>query len=159
VTLRSDDGDGGRQRQTSIAALMRHRDCRASSRSSQRAAERGRQPATWKDLTGQQQRLVELRLTHLLEAETGFRSGDPFRPAPGEPRPEYDPALVPLVTARRDAKVAELAAMREQEPQHARLLGLDRISLRTLERWTARYYRWGVMGCAPSPPRRLPAPI
>ena len=148
VALRSDDGGDGRQRQTSIAALMRHRDCRASSRSSQRAAGRGRQPATWKDLTGQQQRLVELRLAHLLEAETGFRSGDSFRPVLGEPRPEYDPALVPLVTARREAKVAELAALREREPQHARLLGLDRISLRTLERWAARYYRWGVMGCA-----------
>jgi len=84
VTLRSDDGDGGRQRQTSIAALMRHRDCRVSSRSSPRAAGRGRQLASWKDLTGQQQGLVELRLAHLLEAETGFRSGDPFRPAPGE---------------------------------------------------------------------------
>ena len=41
VTLRSDDGGDARQRQTSIAALMRHRDCRASSRSSQRAAGRG----------------------------------------------------------------------------------------------------------------------
>jgi hypothetical protein len=165
VTLRSDDGDGGRQRQTSIAALMRHRDCRVSSRSSPRAAGRGRQLASWKDLTGQQQELVELRLAHLLEAETGFRSGDPFRPAPGEPRPEYDPALVPLVTDRREAKVAELAALREREPEHARLLGLGRISLRTLERWAARYYRWGVMGCAddrwlrPCTGHQVPEPV
>lgn len=148
VTLRSGGSAGGRRRQARIATLMRHRDCRVSSRSSSRASGRGRQPATWKDLTGQQRRLVELRLAHLLEAETGFRGGDPLRPAAGEPRPEYDPALVPLVTARREAKVAELAVMREQEPEHARLLGLDRISLRTLERWAARYYRWGVMGCA-----------
>lgn len=28
------------------------------------------------------------------------------------------------------------------------MLGLDKISLRTLERWASRYYRWGVMGCA-----------
>jgi len=148
VTLRSGDGPGGRRRQTRLAALMQHRDCRVSSRSSPRASGRGRQPATWKDLTAQQQELAELRLAHLLEAETGFLSGDPLRPAPGEPRPEYDPVLVPLVTARREAKVAELAAMREREPEHARMLGLDRVSLRTLERWAARYYRWGVMGCA-----------
>jgi len=87
-------------------------------------------------------------LAHLLEAETGFRSGDPFRAGPGEPRPEYDPGLVPLVTDRRLAKVAELAALREREPEHAGLLGLGQVSLRTLERWAARYYRWGVMGCA-----------
>ena len=52
------------------------------------------------------------------------------------------------MTCRREAKVAELAALREREPGHARMLGLDRVSLRTLERWAARYYRWGVMGCA-----------
>ena len=148
VTLRSGDAAGRRERQTTVAALMHHRDCRVSSRSSQRASERGRQPATWKDLTGPQQQLVELRLAHLLEAETGFRSGDRFRAGPGEPRPEYDPALVPLVTSRRMAKVAELEALREQEPGHARLLGLNKVSLRTLERWAARYYRWGAMGCA-----------
>ena len=149
VTLRSGDGAAGRrERQTTVAALMHHRDCRVSSRSSPRASGRGRQPATWKDLTGPQQQLLKLRLAHLLEAETGFRSGDRFRAGPGEPRPEYDPALVPLVTSRRLAKVAELQAVREREPEHTRLLGLGKVSLRTLERWAARYYRWGVMGCA-----------
>jgi hypothetical protein len=149
VTLRSGDGAAGRrERQTTVAALMHHRDCRLSSRSSPRASGRGRQPATWKDLARPQQQLLELRLAHLLEAETGFRSGDRFRAGPGEPRPEYDPALVPLVTSRRLAKVAELQAIREREPEHARLLGLGKVSLRTLERWAARYYRWGVMGCA-----------
>jgi hypothetical protein len=148
VTLRSADGPGGRRKKTRLAVLMRHRDCRASSSSSPRSSGRGRQPATWKDLTRGQQDLVELRLAHLLEAETGFRSGDQLQAAPGEPRPEYDPELVPLATARRRAKVAELVALREREPGHARMLGLDRISLRTLERWAARYYRWGVMGCA-----------
>ncbi len=148
VTLRSGDGPGGRRKKTRLAVLMHHRDCRASSSSSPRSSGRGRQPATWKDLTREQQDLVELRLAHLLEAETGFRSGDQLRAAPGEPRPEYDPELVPLATGRRQAKVAELVALREREPDHARMLGLDRISLRTLERWAARYYRWGVMGCA-----------
>src|SRR5260370_28411477 len=76
VMLRPAGEPGGQMRQTTIAALMRHRDCRVSSRSASRipAAGRGRQPATWKDLTGQQQRLLELRLAHLLEVGTGFRS-------------------------------------------------------------------------------------
>ncbi len=52
------------------------------------------------------------------------------------------------MTDRRRAKVAELAALREREAEHARLLGLHKVSLRSLERWAARYYRWGVMGCA-----------
>ena len=56
--------------------------------------------------------MLELRLAHLLELDPGFRSGDPFQAGPGEPRPEYDPGLVPLVTDRRLAKVAELAALR-----------------------------------------------
>lgn len=166
VTLRSGAGAAGRrERQTTVAALMHHRDCRVSSRSSPRASGRGRQPATWKDLTRPQQQLLELRLAHLLEAETGFRSGDRFRAGPGEPRPEYDPALVPLVTSRRLAKVAELQAIREREPEHARLLGLGKVSLRTLERWAARYYRWGVMGCAderwlrPCTGHRIPEPV
>jgi hypothetical protein len=143
VILRSADGPG-RQRQTTLAALMRHRDCRVLTRTS----ERGRQPGTWTDLTEFQQQLLELRLAHLLEVETGYRGGDPLRAGSGEPRPEYDPALVPLVTDRRQAKVAELRGLREREPDHARLLGLTKVSLRTLERWAARYYRWGVMGCA-----------
>jgi hypothetical protein len=150
VVLRPVGDPSGQVLQTTIAALMHHRDCRVSTRSMPGlpAAGRGRQPATWKDLTDQQRRLLELRLAHLLEVETGSRSGDPFRAGPDEPRPDYDPALVPLVTDRRLAKVAELAALREREPEHARMLGLDRISLRTLERWAARYYSWGVLGCA-----------
>jgi len=150
VVLRPAGDPGGQVRQATIAALMHHRDCRVSTRSMPEvpAAGRGRQPATRKDLSEQQRQLLELRLAHLLEAETGFRSGDPFRAGPGEPRPDYDPALVPLVTDRRRAKAAELAVLREREPEHARMLGLGKVSLRTLERWAARYRRWGVMGCA-----------
>lgn len=94
---------------------MHHRDCRVSTRSLPRlpAAAQGRQPATWKDLSEQHQRLLELRLAHLLEVETGFRSGDPLRPGRGEPRPQYDPGLVPL-TDRRLAKITELAQLRER---------------------------------------------
>lgn len=76
-----------------------------------------RRPRTWK--AGRLE-LTELRMTHLLEVATGFRSGDPFHPGPGEPRAEYDPVTTTL-TERRHAKVAELAAL---DPQHAKLLGL-----------------------------------
>src|SRR5260370_8934887 len=102
VMLRPAGEPGGQMRQTTIAALMRHRDCRVSSRSASRipAAGRGRQPPAWKDLTGQQQRLLELRLAHLLEVETGFPGGDPFRAGTQGPRPEYEPGLAPRVTDR-----------------------------------------------------------
>lgn len=43
---------------------------------------------------------------HLLEATTGYRSGDPLHPVPGEPRPEYHPDLPQ--TRRIEAKAAEL---------------------------------------------------
>lgn len=150
VMLRPAGDPGGQVRQTTIAALMHHRDCRVPARTMPGvpAAGRGRQPATRKDLSEHQRQLLELRLAHLLEVEAGFRSGDPFRAGPGEPRPDYDPALVPLVTDRRRAKAAELAVLREREPEHARMLGLGTVSLRTLERWAARRRRRGVMGCA-----------
>ena len=45
------------------------------------------QPPVLDDLTDYQRQVVRLRVAHLLEAETGFRGGDPLRPGPGEPRP------------------------------------------------------------------------
>ena len=57
-----------------------------------RGAGRGRQPRTPGDLTPGRRELAELRMAHLLEVATGFRGGDPLRPGPGEPKPEYDPA-------------------------------------------------------------------
>ncbi|MBY8841907.1 Mu transposase C-terminal domain-containing protein [Streptomyces sp. SP2-10] len=46
---------------------------------------------------------------HLLEAVTGYRSGDPLTPEPGEPRPSYNPADPALTQrARIQAKAAEL---------------------------------------------------
>lgn len=67
-----------------------------------------------------------------MEVKYGYRSGDPMRPAPGEPRPEYDPDRTTL-TARREAKAVELAALRPQEAKL--LLGVARVGVRTLERW------------------------
>lgn len=44
----------------------------------------------------------------LLEARTGYRSGDPERALAGEPRPAYDPAKVPNKRRRMEAKAEEL---------------------------------------------------
>jgi hypothetical protein len=135
--------DGKRMR-VSVRFLVSHPQCRPSSRSAVAAADRGRQPKTLRDLSPHQRELAHLRLAHVLEACTGFRSGDPSRPGPGEPKPEYDPATTTL-TRRRHAKVAELRAL---DAGQARLLGLDRVSYRTLIRWDSGRRRSGVMGCA-----------
>ncbi|MGH3614771.1 MAG: hypothetical protein ACRDRK_19705 [Pseudonocardia sp.] len=76
--------------------------------------------------------------------ETGFRSGSPLRPGPGEPKPCYDPAIT-TVTQRRQAKVAELAAL---DADQARLLGLHQVGYRTLIRWETRRRQFGPIGCA-----------
>jgi hypothetical protein len=96
------------------------------------------------DLTEYQQRVVRLRFAHVCEAETGFRSGDPLRPEPGEPRAAYDPART-LLRDRLLAKVAELSALSGPD---AALLGVGQVSVRTLERWIAQCRRAGVLGCA-----------
>jgi putative transposase len=46
--------------------------------------------------------------SHLNEMWKGFRSGDPEWAQPGEPRPPYDPVLVPNLTDRLEAKANEL---------------------------------------------------
>ncbi len=74
------------------------------------------------DLSDYQRKILWLRVGHLLEAETGFRSGDPLHPEPGEPRPAYDPRTTTLGQRRR-AKVTELRALGGSE---AALLGLGR---------------------------------
>jgi len=136
------DSGGARQRVT-FRYLAHYSGCRPSSRTMQ-GAERGRQPKSVKDLKPDRLRLVELRYAHLMEVAEGYRSGSPLRPGPGEPRPQYDPDTT-TVTARRLAKVAELAAMDRQE---ARMLGLDRVGMRTLIRWQVKSRSEGVIGCA-----------
>ncbi|MFE9803731.1 transposase [Streptomyces goshikiensis] len=134
--------DGTRQR-VSFRFLANHPACRPSSRTASAGADRGRQPKTLRDLESGKRELAALRLAHLLEAATGFRSGDPLRPGLGEPKPEYDPATSTL-TSRRLAKVAELGAMDRRE---AKLLGLDRVSYRTLIRWDQKREEHGLVGC------------
>lgn len=103
----------------------------------------GRQPPVLADLTAHQQEVVRLRFAHLQEVATGFRGGDPLRPASGEPRAQYDPQRTTL-TQRRAAKVAELTVLSADE---AALLGFKHISVRTLERYGAACRRLGVLGC------------
>jgi hypothetical protein len=146
VALRSSDGE---QQYVTIRWLIQHPACRplAAARPQQAGgrplAEVARQPAAWEDLTPAQQQLLRLRVAHLLEAETGFRSGDPLQALPGEPRPAYDPATTTLGQRRR-AKAAELRALGCDE---AGLLGLDAVSERTLKRLAAAYRRAGMVGC------------
>ncbi|MFG2006648.1 hypothetical protein ACGFNU_46630 [Spirillospora sp. NPDC048911] len=128
----------------SLKFLANHPRCRTSSRTAMSGAGRGRQPPSVDDLTPARRRLAQLRLAHLLEVNTGFRSGDPARPGAGEPKPCYDPDATTL-TGRRLAKVAELAALEREE---ARLLGLDRVGYRTLIRWEQGRRRFGLVGVA-----------
>lgn len=143
VLLRDRDG---RQMAASIRFLINHAGCRQNTTTSGSlmAADRGRQPANLDDLPPARREQVLVRLAHLLEVETGFRGGDPLRPGPGEPRPAYDPAST-TVMQRRHAKIAELRAV---HPDEARLLGVERVSYRTLLRWEVQRRRFGAIGCA-----------
>lgn len=134
----------GQRMRVTFRFLINHPSCRQSSRSAALASGRGRQPATEADLTTHQRELIRMRVAHLLEVDTGFRSGDPQRPGLGEPQPRYDPATTTL-TQRRQAKVDELAAL---DPDQARLLGLHRVGYRTLIRWETRRRQFGPIGCA-----------
>jgi hypothetical protein len=96
------------------------------------------------DLADGEREQLHLRVAHLLEAETGFRSGTLLRALDGEPRPEYDPAATTL-GQRRAAKAAELRALGSE--QLKRLTGLEAVSERTLRRWAAAYWRSGIAGC------------
>ena len=98
---------------------------------------------TLDDLTDYQREVVRLRAAHVLEAETGFRGGDPLRPGPGEPRPASTRGRTTL-EQRRQAKVAELKALGAEE---AALLGLGQVSERTLKRMAAAMRDKGPAGC------------
>ena len=104
----------------------------------------GRQRPRAEDLEGHDLERAQIRLAHLLETETGYRSGSPYWAQPGEPRPGYDPERTTL-TERRQAKVAELKALDRREARH---LGLEWISERTLERMAALHEEHGLAGLA-----------
>jgi transposase InsO family protein len=60
-------------------------------------------------------------LADLNEASFGYRSGDPGRPLPGEPRPEFDPVCTTL-RQRLDAKAAQLGCSAERLRKRRRAL-------------------------------------
>src|SRR5713101_4993863 len=78
---------GGEERWRSIRWLLHRPHCRPASYDAAEPARPAVQPPVLDDLTDYQRQVVRLRVAHLLEAETGFRSGDPLNPEPGEPRP------------------------------------------------------------------------
>ncbi|MGW8780232.1 transposase [Streptomyces sp. NPDC055796] len=136
-------GPGGEVESRSFRWLVGHPECwpGATARASQLG---GIQPVTAADLTGVQLRRARMRAAHVLEAETGYRSGSPVRALPGEPRAAYDPAST-TVTQRRRAKALELAALNREE---AELLGLSYMSERTLERLAGACGKDLVAACA-----------
>lgn len=67
------------------------------------------------DLTEPDLARARIRQEHLLEVETGHRSGSRFWACPDEPRPGFDPALTTLAE-RRLAKVRELRASTTASP-------------------------------------------
>lgn len=106
-------------------------------------AEAGGQPLI-EELSEQDLGRARIRLEHLLEVETGFRSGSRYWARPGEPRPAFDPATTSL-GGRRRAKAAEMGELSEAE---AARLGLESASERTLQRMAARYRESGLVGLA-----------
>ncbi|MEU7456581.1 hypothetical protein [Streptosporangium roseum] len=126
---------GAEQRWRSIRWLVHHRDCQSVPAEIEVVDGLVGQPASLDDLTAYQQQVLRVRVAHLLETETGFRGGDPLHPDPGEPRPAYDPQGTTLGQRRR-SKVAELRGLGVEE---AALLGLGRVSERTLKRMAAAW--------------------
>ncbi|MEU1891192.1 transposase [Streptomyces pristinaespiralis] len=146
VTLVGSAGDTWR---ASLGELIHRPDCRPSTRTRRDlpSASRGRQPKAMEDLRPEQRELVMLRLDHIREVETGYRSGDPLAALWHEPRPEYDPAATTL-TERRMAKVEELRKAAIENSEVAKKLGLHKVSLRTLIRWDVGRRRFGPVGLA-----------
>ncbi|MEU3786452.1 transposase [Streptomyces sp900129855] len=144
VTLVDDDGETWK---TSVSALIHRPDCRPSTRTRADlpASDRGRQPKAMDDLELGERTIVELRMEHLREVETGFRNGHPLAALPHEPRPQYDPNTTTL-TERRLAKVDELRKAAAEAPAQAKVNGLHRVSLRTLIRWDTARAKYGPVG-------------
>lgn len=134
---------GAGERWRSIRWLVHHPDCQPVPDGDAERARPAGQPPAMDDLTGYQREVVRMRVAHLLEAETGFRGGDPLRPGPGEPRRLYDPRRTTLGQRRR-AKAAELRSLGTDE---AAMLGLGQVSERTLKRMAAAWRDRGPAGC------------
>lgn len=133
----------GEVRVRSFRWLVHHPDCRMLPASGGLVAARfGGKAHDLCDLTDYQRAMVALRVEHVLEVEYGYRAGDRSRALPGEPRPGYDPAMNTLAE-RRACKAGELEGLGSTE---AAMLGLDRLSARTLRRWAADWREQGARG-------------
>lgn len=94
--------------------------------------------ALFDELGREQKEMCWRKFAELREALTGYKSGSPLNARTVEPRPEYDPALVPSKTQRFENKAQELRAAG---------FGVS-ASVRTLERWQQRYEQFGLYGLA-----------
>lgn len=130
-------GDGGESTEKSFRWLVNHPTLRVVQPIVRPEPDCGvGQPVRLEDLEPEEQDRVRMRVAHVLEAETGYRSGTPHVALPGEPRPAYDPPVTTLGQRRR-AKAAELAAMDRaglaaMDRDEARMLGLSHMGLSTL---------------------------
>lgn len=77
-------------------------------------------------LSKDQMKVLSLRVAHVYEAQTGYRSGTATVALPDEPKPQYDPVRTTL-TERRSSKAREL------DNEHAAALG-TKMSVSTLRR-------------------------
>ncbi|MFI8461687.1 transposase [Kitasatospora sp. NPDC085464] len=124
-------GPGGERERRSLRWLANHPDLRSAASEGPAVS---RQSVVLSDLTEDQLVRARLRAEHLLEAETGYRSGSPLRALPHEPRPGFDPET----TFLKDRRLAKAREIKEMSPAEAKRLGLEHLSFRTLERLGAR---------------------
>ncbi|MFD4242970.1 transposase [Streptomyces sp. NPDC058525] len=138
-----DQGEGETEVRT-IRWLINHPDCVPVKAAITTGIASGHQPVARTDLSEVQLDRARRRAEHVLEAETGYRSGSPLRARPGEPKPAYDPART-TVSERRRSKAAELGALDRGD---AAALGLLNMSERTLRRLASQSATELVTGCA-----------
>ncbi|MFD8703049.1 hypothetical protein ACFV1W_10575 [Kitasatospora sp. NPDC059648] len=143
-------GPGGERERRSLRWLANHPDLRSAASEGPAVS---RQSVVLSDLTEDQLVRARLRAEHLLEAETGYRSGSPLRALPHEPRPGFDPET----TFLKDRRLAKAREIKEMSPAEAKRLGLDHLSFRTLERLGSWPQMWpGPGGVSPLPQGPVP---
>lgn len=117
-------GHGGGHRRVATTALLSDPTTRVVGAMEQPPAGVG---AMFADLTDDENNALDERLAHVRELVTGYRSGTADSAVPGEPRPQFDPALP--IGQRYRAKGAELG-----------------VGVRTLERWVSAWRESGPIG-------------
>jgi transposase InsO family protein len=135
VLLRN--GSGRRTWRVAVKALLASEDARLLPMGESLPDDDSDEPVgvTLASLTDAQRDEVLARAAHIREVLTGYKSGSAELAEPGEPRPEFDPALP--ILRRYESKAAELD-----------------VGVRTLRRWVSAYRRDGEAGLATSSPAR-----